>query len=77
MSAWSWGSTDAIRIVVTATGADGERRSFLRDLRAGHDHAETIRLPEGTCDVTVERPRRIRIDLGVIRARRQVERNGP
>jgi hypothetical protein len=69
VSSWTWGSSDAVRIVVTTIGSDGERRCFYWDLRAGHDHAETIRLPEGTRDVTIERPRRMRVDLGTLRAR--------
>ena len=70
MSAWTWGSSDAVRIVVTTVGADGSMRRWYSALRAGHDHAETIRLPVGTQHVRIERPRRVRVDLGSLRGRR-------
>jgi hypothetical protein len=59
-----------VRIVVTTVGVDGETRYWYGDLRPRRDQAETIELPDGTQAVTIERPRRMRVDLGQHRARR-------
>ncbi|MGH3587057.1 MAG: hypothetical protein ACRDQ0_12115 [Pseudonocardia sp.] len=71
MSAWTWGPPSAVRIVVTATNADGTVRYWYPDLREGRGDAQTIVLPDGTRSVTLERPRRVRVPLGEIRAARR------
>lgn len=70
MTAWNWRRHDAVRIVVTTVGTDGEQRRWYGDLRAGQDEAETIKLPDGTHAVTIERPLRVRVNLGHVRGRR-------
>lgn len=70
MSAWTWGRQDVVPIVVTTVGADGRKRRWYGDLRLGQDHATTIELPDGTRAVRIERPRRVRVELGQHRARR-------
>jgi hypothetical protein len=70
----TWGRPRVVRIVVTAIGADGEKRCWYGDLRTGRDEAETIKLPDGTQAVTIERPVRVRVMLGQHRDRRQALR---
>jgi hypothetical protein len=59
-----------LRIVVTATGADGSVTRWYPDLQEGRE-AQTIALPADTRAVTLERPRRVRIHLGQLRAGRR------
>jgi hypothetical protein len=63
VSAWSWGPPDAVRVVLTAVGPDGVEQHWCGDLHARQDKAETIKLPAGTEVVTIQRPRRVRVDL--------------
>jgi hypothetical protein len=70
VSAWIWGRPGVVPIVVTTVGADGRKRRWYGGLRLGQDQAETIDLPDGTQAVTIERPKRVRVDLGQRRSRR-------
>jgi hypothetical protein len=67
MTAWSWRRPTTVRIVVTATGPDGSVMRWYQELREG---PETIALPAYTRSVTIERPRRVRVHLGQLRAAR-------
>ncbi len=70
MTAWHWGRSTAVRIVVTATGLDGTVTRWYPEIRQGHE-AQTIALPAHTRSVTIERPRRVRVHLGQLRAVRR------
>jgi hypothetical protein len=70
VSTWPWSRPDVVHLVVTTVGADGERRRWYADLHTGPERGETIRLPAGTQIVMIERPRRVRVDLGRLRAGR-------
>jgi hypothetical protein len=71
VSAWTWPQPDVVPVVVTAVGADGTNRYWLRDLRSGRDKAERIELPEGALVLTIIRPVRERVDLGQHRSGRR------
>jgi hypothetical protein len=68
VSPWRWAQSDVVHLVVTTVGADGERRCWYADLHTGPEHGETIRLPAGTQIVRIERYRRVRVELGRLRA---------
>ena len=70
MSPWPWTQPDVVHLVVTTVGANGERRRWYADVHAGRERGETIRIPAGTRIVTIERYRRVRVDLGKLRAGR-------
>jgi hypothetical protein len=55
---------------VTATGLDGTVTRWYPEIRQGRE-AETIALPAYTRSVTIERPRRVRVHLGQLRAGRR------
>ena len=69
MSAWTWRHR-SVRIVVTATALDGTVMRWYPDMRQGHE-AQTIALPAYIRSVTIERPRRVRVHLGQLRAGRR------
>jgi hypothetical protein len=69
MSAWSWPGSDVVRIVVAVVDADGAERLCCVDLHPGRDRAETVKMPGS--DLTIYRPRRVRVDLGVHRVGRR------
>ena len=77
MSPWPWTRPDVVHLVVITVGAAGESRRWYADLRTGPDRGETIRLPAGTRLVRIERHRRVRVELGRIRARRSGGLSGP
>jgi hypothetical protein len=58
-----------VHLVVTTVGAGGERQRWYADLRTGPDRGKTIKLPAGTQLVRIERHRRVRVELGKLRAR--------
>jgi hypothetical protein len=66
---WPWSQHDIVHLVVTTVGADGQRRRWYADLHTGPECGETIRLPAGTQIVTIERHRRVRVEVGKRRAR--------
>jgi hypothetical protein len=67
---WIWRRHSSVRIVVTATGLDGAVMRWYPEIRQGRE-AETIALPAYTRSVTIERPRRVRVHLGQLRAGRR------
>lgn len=67
MSAWSWGQSDAVRVVLIARGTDGQELHWLGDLRGGRDKGKTIRLPSGTETVTIARPQHASVPLSTVR----------
>jgi hypothetical protein len=73
---WPWAQPDVVHLVVSV-GADGERRRWYADLHTGPERGETIRLPEGTQIVRIERHRRVRVELGKLRARRRYGEERP
>ena len=77
MTRWPWAQPDVVHLVVTTVGADGERRRWYADLHTGPERGETIRLPEGTQIVRIERYRRVRVELGKLRARRRYGEDRP
>jgi hypothetical protein len=70
VSTWTWRRHSSVRIVVTATGLDGTVMRWYPEIRQGHE-AQTIALPAHTRSVTIERPRRVRVHLGHLRAPRR------
>jgi hypothetical protein len=70
MSSWTWRRQSSVRIVVTATGIDGTVTRWYPEIRQGHE-AQTIALPTYIRSVTIERPRRVRVHLGLLRAARR------
>jgi hypothetical protein len=77
VSPWPWARHDVVHLVVTTVGADGERRRWYTDLHTGPERGETIRLPAGTQIVRIERHRRVRIELGRLRAQRRYDEHRP
>jgi hypothetical protein len=59
-----------VRIVVTATSADGSAVRWYPEIWRGRE-AQTIALPAETRSVTIEQPRRIRVHLGQLRGARR------
>ena len=70
MTTWIWRRQSAVRIVVTATSADGSVTRWYPEIRKGRE-AQTIALPDYTRSVTIERPHRVRVHLGQLRAVRR------
>jgi hypothetical protein len=70
VNTWIWRRQNPVRIVVTATGIDGTVTRWYPEIRQGHE-AQTIALPTYIRSVTIERPRRVRIHLGHLRAARK------